>query len=210
MRFLRIIHIYLLIGALAGCFFSFPKLATTILPFCIYVGLTAYLLFLFFKHSPNLLFNSLVFLFIIQLISIKTMVFGYLLSMGFCFFIGFGFDPNAARETLFGLFKQRFFPCCTRTKSNSRDQCSGSCYSIIVNSYKRKMMKKFIYLIFFQSIFFLSCKQPNLKPILVVNRDSIDIGSINFADSARLQYVLSNKGDACTGNKKRRYKLWLQ
>ena len=58
------------------------------------------------------------------------------------------------------------------------------------------MMKKFLYLIFFQSLFFLSCKQPNLKPILVVNRDSIDIGSINFADSAGLQYLLSNKGDA--------------
>lgn len=110
MKFLKIIHIYLLIGALAGCFFSFSKLSTTILPFSIYVGLTAYLICLFFIHNRNLLFNSLVILFAIQLISIKTIVLGYLLSIGFCFFIGFGLDSNAARETLFGLSTSDFSP----------------------------------------------------------------------------------------------------
>lgn len=110
MSFLRIIHIYLLIGALAGCFFNFSNLPTTILPFCIYLGLTAYLIFLFFKHSQSLLFNSLVFLFTVQLISIKTMLLGYLLSIGLCFFIGFGFDSHAARETFFGISSSDFTP----------------------------------------------------------------------------------------------------
>lgn len=53
-----------------------------------------------------------------------------------------------------------------------------------------------IYSFCFFLIALLSCKQPNLKSLLVVDRDSIDIGSINFQDSARLQYVLSNEGDA--------------
>ena len=57
-------------------------------------------------------------------------------------------------------------------------------------------MMKFIYLFCLQAIILFSCKQPNLRPILVVDRDSVDIGSINFHDSARLQYILSNKGDA--------------
>lgn len=58
------------------------------------------------------------------------------------------------------------------------------------------MMKQYIYLFSLQSILLLSCKQPNQKPILVVGMDSIDIGSINFNDSARIQYVLANSGDA--------------
>lgn len=58
------------------------------------------------------------------------------------------------------------------------------------------MMMKFIYLFCLQLIILFSCKQPNLKPILVADRDSVDIGSINFQDSARLKYVLSNEGDA--------------
>jgi Protein of unknown function (DUF1573) len=58
------------------------------------------------------------------------------------------------------------------------------------------MMKKYIYLFFLQSILLLSCTQPNQKPILLVDRDSLDIGQINFNDSARLLYVLENNGDA--------------
>jgi len=55
---------------------------------------------------------------------------------------------------------------------------------------------KFIYISCIHAIILLSCKQPNMKPILVVDRDSVDIGSINFNDSARLRYVLSNEGNA--------------
>ena len=57
-------------------------------------------------------------------------------------------------------------------------------------------MKKYIYLFSLQSILLLSCTQPNQKPILVVDRDSVDIGQINFNDSARLLYVLENNGYA--------------
>lgn len=108
--FLKITHIYLLIGTLAGAFFSFSKIETGILSFCIYVVLTGYLIFLFFKHNGRLLFNSLFFLFILQLISIKTIGLGYLLSVGLCFFIGFGIDPLSARETLFGISHSDFSP----------------------------------------------------------------------------------------------------
>lgn len=55
---------------------------------------------------------------------------------------------------------------------------------------------KYIYLLCLPVIILFSCKQPNLKPILVADRDSVDIGPINFHDSAHLQYVLSNKGEA--------------
>jgi len=57
-------------------------------------------------------------------------------------------------------------------------------------------MMKFICLFCLLVIISFSCKQPNLRPVLVIDRDSIDIGSINFHDSARLQYILSNEGDA--------------
>jgi Protein of unknown function (DUF1573) len=58
------------------------------------------------------------------------------------------------------------------------------------------MMKKYIYLFSLQTILLLSCKQPNQKPILVVDRDSVDIGQLNFNDSASLRYVLQNNGSA--------------
>jgi len=57
-------------------------------------------------------------------------------------------------------------------------------------------MTKLICLCCFQVVVLFSCKQPNLRPILVADRDSVDIGSINFNDSARLQYVLANTGEA--------------
>ena len=110
MIFLKIIHIYLLIGAVAGSFFSFSKVETNLLPFFIYLALTGYLIFLFFKHSQTLLFNSLLFLFILQLFSVKTMALGYLLSIGLCFFIGFGIDPPSSRETLFAFSASDFSP----------------------------------------------------------------------------------------------------
>lgn len=110
MRLLKIIHIYLLTGALAGLFFSFSSIKTTIFPFCIYLALTGYLIFLFFKRSQNRLFKSLIFLSILQLISLKTMTFGYLLSIGLCFFIGFSIDPVSSRETLFSISYSDFSP----------------------------------------------------------------------------------------------------
>lgn len=57
-------------------------------------------------------------------------------------------------------------------------------------------MEKNIYLCCLVAILLFSCKQPNQKPVLAVYRDSVDIGSINFNDSARLKYVLTNEGDA--------------
>jgi len=100
MIFLRIIHIYLLMGAATGIFFSLAKLETTLLPFVIYVALTGYLVYLFFKKSRTLLFNSLVLLFVLQLISIKTIALGYVFTIGLCFFFGFGIDPVSARESI--------------------------------------------------------------------------------------------------------------
>lgn len=110
MIFLKIIHIYLLIGAVAGCFFSFSKVETTLLPFFTYLALTGYLIFLFFKQNRTLLFNSLLYILILQLISIKTLTLGYLLSVGLCLFIGFGLDSPSARETLFGFSSSNFSP----------------------------------------------------------------------------------------------------
>lgn len=110
MRFLKIIHTYLLIGVLAGLFFSISNIEATILPFCIYLALTGYLVVLFFKRGRNLLFKSLLLLFALQLISIKTTALGYFLSIGLCFYIGFGIDPISARETLFGISYSDFSP----------------------------------------------------------------------------------------------------
>jgi hypothetical protein len=110
MKVLTIIHSYLLIGALAGLLFGFSSIKTTLLPFCIYLALTGYLVFLFFKRSPTLLFNSLLLLFMLQLISIKTIALGYFLGIGLCFLISFGIDPISARETLFGISYSDFSP----------------------------------------------------------------------------------------------------
>jgi hypothetical protein len=110
MIFLKIIHIYLLIGAVTGLYFSFSAIETDLLPFFVYLFISGYLVFLFFKHSQTLLFKSLVLLLILQLISIKTMVLGYLLTLGLCFFIGFGLDSPSARETLFGFSPSDFYP----------------------------------------------------------------------------------------------------
>lgn len=116
MIFLKIIHVYLFIGAVTGLYFSFSKLETDLLPFFIYLFLTGYLVFLFFKNSQALLFKSLILLLILQLISIKTMSLGYLLTLGLCFFIGFGIDSPSAREMLFGFSVSDFYPVVERQK----------------------------------------------------------------------------------------------
>jgi hypothetical protein len=110
MTFLKIIHIYLLIGAVTGLYFNLSKVETAVLPIFIYLALTGYLIFLFFKHNRTLLFNSLLFILILQLISIKTLSLGYLLSVGLCFFIGFGIDSPPARETLLAFSASDFSP----------------------------------------------------------------------------------------------------
>lgn len=103
MIFLKIIHVYFLLGAVTGLYFSFSKIESGLLPFFIYLVITGYLIFLFFKHSQTLLFKSLLSLLILQLISIKTMALGYLFSLGVSFFIGFGLNPPSTRETLLTL-----------------------------------------------------------------------------------------------------------
>ncbi len=116
MIFLKIIHVYLFIGAVTGLYFSFSKIETGLLPFFIYLIITGYLIFLFFKHSRTLVFNSLLFILILQLISIKTIALGYLLSVGLCFFIGFGIESPSARETLFAFSASDFYPVAAGQK----------------------------------------------------------------------------------------------
>lgn len=116
MIFLKIIHVYLFIGAVTGLYFSFSNVATTLLPLFIYLALTAYLIFLYFKHSRTLVFNSLLFILLLQLISIKTLTFGYLLSVSLCFFIGFGLESPSARETLFAFSASDFSPVAAGQK----------------------------------------------------------------------------------------------
>lgn len=111
MRFIKIILIYLLIGSVIGCVFTFFKKENNyVLPFCIYVLISAYLLVLFFKGNRNLIFNSIILLFLVQVFSIKMMSFSYFFSIGFCFFCDFLIETFSFREIILSFSYSDFTP----------------------------------------------------------------------------------------------------
>lgn len=83
---------YQFIGALASCYFSFTHIHQTILPLCVSIVVTVFLLFLFFVRTQNRLFYSMIILHFFQLASLKTATFGYLASLGVGLYIQFNID----------------------------------------------------------------------------------------------------------------------
>ncbi len=100
MLFLKIVHIYLTAGAVAASYFCFTRLDQAVLPFIVAVLTTVYLAVLFFIHNRTLLFHSMLVMFLLQLISLKTATFGFLFSLGIGLYIQVGLTNSATGQYL--------------------------------------------------------------------------------------------------------------
>ena len=101
MIFLKTVHMYQFLGALASCFFSFyNRESIGIMPFCVSVIITSFLLALFFFRTQNRLFYSMIILHAFQIISFKTASFGYLSSLGVGLYIQFNVEHFSVYQFL--------------------------------------------------------------------------------------------------------------
>ena len=111
MRFFKIILVYLFIGSVIGQIFALSNRDENyVLPATMYFLISGYLIFLFVRGRPGLIFGSIVGLFLIQLISIATRFLSYLFTIGIHFTANFklnGFSPNS---TILGLSSSDFAP----------------------------------------------------------------------------------------------------
>ncbi len=100
MIFLKSVHIYLTAGAVAASYFCFTRINQALLPFIVAVLVTVYLGVLFFIRNRTLLFNSMMVLFLLQLISLKTATFGFIFSLGIGLYIQVGLTNSATGQYL--------------------------------------------------------------------------------------------------------------
>lgn len=110
MIFLRAVHMYQFLGALASCYFSYTHIHETILPLCASILVTLYLGILFFIRTHSRLFYSMIILHFLQLISIKTATFGYLASLGVGLYMQFNVDHFSLYQYLATIAIFEFLP----------------------------------------------------------------------------------------------------
>ena len=111
MTFFKIILIYLFIGSVIGQIFALSNRSENyLLPAAMYLLISCYLIFLFFRGRPGLIFGSLVGLFLIQLISIETNSLSYLFNIGLHYTVNFKLAGFSHSSDILGLSNSDFSP----------------------------------------------------------------------------------------------------
>ena len=109
MRIFKAILVYLFIGCILGIVSaSAAQDKSSRWPLLFYSLISGYLIFLFFRGRPNLIFGSLVLLFLIQLVSAETHSFSYLFTIGLYFILNFGIGGSSHNSTILGLSASDF------------------------------------------------------------------------------------------------------
>ena len=111
MRLLKSILVYLFIGSVIGQVFALSNRDENyIVAAALYLLISGYLIFLFFRGRRDLVFVSLVVLFLIQLISIETYSFSYLFTIGIYYILNFSIGGLSSTSTVLGLSARDFSP----------------------------------------------------------------------------------------------------
>ena len=111
MRILKGILVYLFIGSVIGQVFALSdRDENYIVAAAMYLLVSGYLIFLFFRGRPELVFISLVVLFAIQLISAETHSFSYLFTIGLYYNLNFSIGHLSSNSTVLGLSASDFSP----------------------------------------------------------------------------------------------------
>ncbi len=111
MIFFKVILIYLFIGSVIGQIFALSnRNENYIVPATIYLLISGYLIYLFFRGNQRLIFRSVVALFLIQIFSIETNSFSYLFTVGLFFIINFKLAGFSHSSDFYGLSTSNFSP----------------------------------------------------------------------------------------------------
>jgi len=109
LTFFKIILVYLFIGSVIGQIFALSgRDGNYILAATVYLLISGWLIFLYFRGRRVLVFGSITVLFLIQLISIETRVGSYMFSIGVCYFENFRLEGFSHVSMFFGLSASDF------------------------------------------------------------------------------------------------------
>ena len=111
MRISKSILVYLFIGSVIGQVFALSNHDEKyIVAAAMYLLICGYLIFLFLRGRPQVVFITLVVLFVIQLISAETHSFSYLFTIGLYYNLNFSIGGLSSTSTVLGLSASDFSP----------------------------------------------------------------------------------------------------